>query len=552
MSSSLPQPLILSVFHCVVTDVPQSGRSSGQFIIGKDSECIFFKWTPDICPKEPPSPDANDDKPNKFKTRSTFRSQIKYIHQIYLTSNRIQRIIITPQISSIVISTLNPSEMHQFTFSVNSIPYTLQLLQILAVNSALAHNPVVVEDFWRNTTLNNGNIYPSSSNVSKVYDIACENGEFIVPYIPVASFESISLVDEMSQNAISARFNINGPLFERSPVTMEFYKTIIGTTIKLSDIRLQVSRKGIERNLRALLWPQLLGVLPFEKDVSHAKRLRVIDYNNLKSQWQSLTSYQLAKRHELRSAFQTIRMDVRRTNVPPPFDELRIKESLINILKTYTIFNYNIRYTQGLNDIALPFVIVLIDKIEDYEAIAFWCFASFVERICSPLIEDNMDNLMNKDLPHVFQIISENDTRCSEWLSSYEMNDLNFLVSSYMLGYRRSLEEETLERLWDSTIASENPHHFMMCYSAALIIYSYPSFSKIEKCSTSHILQICDKIFSQLSIGAVVGLALMMESESKQIERRMQFRSEASFKYDYFQPMFNENHKFYLKSNLFA
>ena len=548
---SLPQPLILSVFHGVITDTPLKDQSSGQLIIGKDSDSsFFFKWTPDIDTKDLSRIQIN--RSIKGSKSTQIRSPSKYIHQIFLSSNRIQRIIITQQPHVFDISTLNPSEMHEFKFSINPIQYTLQLLQILAVNSVLVNCTTVVGDFWRVTTLNNANFCPSTENVLKVYDVPCENGVFIVPNIVVAPpVESISLVDGIAQAAISSKYLINGPLYERSPLSLDYYDKIVGTTIKISDIRLQVTMKGLDHDLRALLWPQLLDVLPFEKDVSEIRKMRIQEYNQLKSQWETLVPYQLNKRSKLRNAFQTIRMDVRRTNIPTPYDEKKVKQSMINILKTYAIYNYNIKYTQGLNDIVLPFILVLIDKMEEYEAITFWCFASFLEKVNSPLVESNMDGLMNIDLPYVFSIIQENEPKCSEWLINYKMEDLSFLVSSYMLAYRRSFDESKLERLWDSIIASTDPYHFMICFTAALVIYSYPPFAKIENCSSSHILQISNEVFSQLQVGSIIGLSLLFESNSKHLERRMPIHIETTFMSRYFRSKFEDSHRSYFENNLY-
>ncbi|OHT12008.1 TBC domain containing protein [Tritrichomonas foetus] len=593
---SLPQTLILTVFHAVETSVPHKDVSTGILIVGQDSGSLFFKWSPYSFNKDyfhsnsilDNNTNSNSNSSNKINSTQSYsnifnstnnglniiqqkilgksctqRSPKTYVHQIYLAAPQIQKIILTtmPNSADLLISTLHPPEMHQFRFTVSCNQYSLQLLQLLAINSTLSEGLIISMDFWRATAFNNANTFPTFSNMQRVYDISCENGRFIVPYIPIASLASIPAIDKLQSTEIAAKFKIDGLQFTQFPMTVEDYNKVVGSSIKISDIRFQAARKGIDYKLRGILWPQLLDILPFEKDVSKYLKIREIEYNNLKKQWQLLSSYQLNKRPELRSAFQTIRMDVRRTSMPNEnleHEETKIKRVMTNILKTYSLYNYNVRYTQGLNDILLPFILVLRDSYEEYyESLSFWCFASFLEKIKSALIDNNMDTAMQTDLPMIYSLIETNDQKCSSFLKDCNMEDLNFLVSSYMLSFRRSFYEEDLERFWDTLLASSDPHLFILCFAASLIIFSFPSFQKIKNCSTPHILPLCDKIFSQQPIGSVVGVALTIFTEkSKEINIKKGNEKPSSpisqFETDYFIPSLLDETKECINAKLFV
>lgn len=521
MSQNLPQPLILAIFYEVETYVPGKSGGRGIFIIGKDSGNFFFKWA-----------QYSDEriKRENFKQSSSpgsTRTSIMYRHQIYLQASQIQKLIITPQPNcmDMLISTLHPPEMFQFQFKENPMEACLQFLQVIAINSAVENEKDMSSDIWRTITHDNAQIFPSFSSLLRVYDIPCQDGKFNVPFIQVSTTSSVPLVDELTKAQIATQFGIDGASYTNSPFTKADYDHIVGSSISFNDIRIQASRRGIHSVLRPYLWPQLLGVLPFSKEVDSVLDQRVDEYKLVKTQWESMSSFQLTHRPELRSAYQTIRMDVRRTNLPPGADESVIKPMMTNVLKTYAIWNYDIRYTQGLNDLLLPFLIVFhqskLYTLEQTEALCFWCFASFAEKINSSLIEGSMEGVQNIDLNLVIDLLGKHDSKIKDWIIKSEMTDMNFVVSSFMLAFRRSFDEVNLERAWDSAMCSDSPHLFIICLCVALIIFCFPAFSRIEGCSTPQILPICDKIMSQQPIGSVVGVALAIETTAVKPEKRI-------------------------------
>ncbi|EAX96489.1 TBC domain containing protein [Trichomonas vaginalis G3] len=538
MISNLPQPLILAIFHDVETYVPGKAGSRGVFIIGRDNGNFFFKWA-----------QYSEDRIRHEQLRVTSspgstRTSVMYRHQIYLQASQIQKLIVTPQphCMDMLISTLHPPEMYQFQFKQNPMESCLQFLQVIAINSAIGGENDLSSDVWRTITHNNAQVFPSFSSLARVYIIPCEDGKFNVPFIQVSiSNQSVPFVDEITKAQIATQFGIDGASFTNAPFTKADYDHIVGSSISFNDIRMQASRRGIDTDLRPLLWPQLLGVLPFAKEIESVLDQRVDEYKLVKYQWESMSSFQLTHRPELRSAYQTIRMDVKRTHLPEGSNEQAIKPMMENILKTYAIWNYDVRYTQGINDVVLPFLLVFYNSKlytdDQVEALGFWCFASFAEKINSSLIEGSMDGVTNIDLQLVIELLGTHDPKVKEWIIKSDMQDMNFVVSSFMLAFKRSLDEPNLERAWDSAMCSDSPHTFIICFCAALIIFCYPAFSRIENCSTPQILPICDKIMRRQPIGSVVGVALEIESTAPRPEKRIvanEFYSMPNIETDFF------------------
>lgn len=538
MSKGLPDTLILSVLHKIETFDPLKGQTQGMLIIGKESEIMFFKWCPYVEKDE---------------------IQVSYIHQLYLSALQIQKILIAPRGKTfdMVFSTLHPPEMHQFRITHDAIQTVTQFMQVLAVNSTIGKRNEMSADFWRNVAQNNASGFGNLMRAAKVYDIPCTNGVFEVPYIKIMTTDSIPLVDELSASEVATRFGVNGHIYKSNPLSVDDYNAIVSSSINLSDLNIQVGRKGLEHNLRAILWPRLLGVIPYLKDksVDEFLRARVEEYEKIKNQWNTMSSYQTCKNQGLRNAYQTIRMDVRRTNIPSDMDEKEFKNIMLNVLKTYTLYNFDIRYTQGLNDVLLPFVYVFKSTgVKDVEALSFWCFASFLERSENALIDQNIgvEGMMRCDLPEIVRIAELCDPECGRWIIDNDLQDMNFMISPFMLVFRRSFDQEDVERIWDTAIASDNPRKFLLCFAAALLVFSYPSFKKIDHCSTSRILPICDQVFSKQPVGSVIGVAIQLMEKVSNIERRTPWHTEPVFETDYFKPANSEFHDRCLANELYV
>jgi hypothetical protein len=226
----------------------------------------------------------------------------------------------------------------------------------------------------------------------------------------------------------------------------------------------------------------------------------------------------------VRDAFATIRVDVKRTH--PPEVVTRCKNwdaTLIRILRTFTIWNLDVRYTQGLNDLTVVFMIVFLPTIgsqltaDEAEAMVFWCFASFVEVIGSGLIAENMMVMQDREFTQIMAIIERFHPACAKWLVSYDLADLSFLISSFILAYGRSFPPDVVARIWEALVAVEAPWLFLRYFSASLLILSFPSLQKVQNCSIGKLVSLMDQLFPHQDVGAVIGISLSMMKNSQAV-----------------------------------
>lgn len=101
---------------------------------------------------------------------------------------------------------------------------------------------------------------------------------------------------------------------------------------------------------------------------------------------------------------------------------------LRDILLTYASFNPKLGYTQGMNDIAARFLVVMDNEVE-----AFWCFSHFMKHIQDNFVEDG---LLNK-LRHVRRLLEELDPDLYHYLEYLDVVDLTFCHRWMLLNFKR-------------------------------------------------------------------------------------------------------------------
>jgi hypothetical protein len=266
----------------------------------------------------------------------------------------------------------------------------------------------------------------------------------------------------------------------------------------------------------------LLNVLPFKGEIDDVIARRVEEYESVRSQWMTMSKAQIKYNNPIKEAFTTIRVDVKRTYPSAsvePLEEWR--EYLTRVLRTYAIWNLDVRYTQGFNDICIILMSIFVPQIGPSitkpvsEALVFWCFAAFVERTASGLIAEDLMLLQERELNEIMSITERFQATCGDWLRAKSLSDLSFLVSALILAYGRTFDATVVPRIWETLISSSAPGQFLRYFSSSLLILSFPSFLTIQDCSIGKLMSHMDGIFRDQDIGAAIGLTLSLMKRSQ-------------------------------------
>jgi len=172
-------------------------------------------------------------------------------------------------------------------------------------------------------------------------------------------------------------------LTTRSPVSLEDwfqYFDDAGTLLDEATLRRQIFYGGVDDAVRRHAWKFLLGYFPLDSNAKarHAFRSdKAKEYAALKTQWQSITPAQERRFRKFRERRSFIDKDVVRTDRTHAFFKDEDGEHLTwmrEILLTYTFYNFDLGYCQGMSDLLGPILTIMNDEVD-----GFWCFAGMME-----------------------------------------------------------------------------------------------------------------------------------------------------------------------------
>lgn len=535
---------VLSVFHDVLTYIPGNGNVSGVLIVAKNDNELIFWWRDYPEPKSFLTADKNE----------------KAKFSIILRTSNIQKVMINYQKDEpyLLFSTIQPANMHQFLFSPGTSTELISFAQLLSLFQCFKQSTDKgkVSENESNTLETAVNYIADSFTSTKsryhLYEFNVENDQISIPIdFTTSGLLPQSVVYVKPDLHIISQFKIVAEDYTKNPITekeLDSFKS-------LNELKNAVMNRGLDPSIRSVVWPLIFGIIPFDKDKRESiLKRRVEEYIKIRNQWLTMSKMQLKNYLPVREAFSTIRVDVKRTHLPESILQMDVdlddqsdlnqvddgygseydnnnpgteensrqiiywSRILTNILRTFTMWNLDVRYTQGLNDFVANFINIFChmfktDKIQA-EALTFWCFASFVELNSSGLIAEDLMAKQSLELPKVFEIIEKFHPACAKWLRMNGVNDLSFLISSFILVYGRSFSQESVSRIWEALVCVEAPWLFLRYFSASLIILSFPSFQQIPNCSSGKLVSMLDRIFYNQEIGAVIGVSLKMMNAS--------------------------------------
>lgn len=504
---------IIAIFHKVTAN----SQHLGAFLVFTKNGELSFAWRPyDKNAKPPPQ---------------EFTLSISNVNNLMINYQEVDKYLLITGKSSM---------MHQFSFNQShDLVNFMQLLTLLQHNKLEKTAPI--------ETLIDYSIDAYNSNQSKygLYVFDVDNTDIrIQPEYFIHGYEEISIPNVKPDLLIISQFNIKSEDYTQNPV-------VFSEICKMSsqEFRDAICKRGIETNERHLIWPVLFGILPLDpEERSSVLKARTTEYVTIRNQWKQMPKWQLKYCQIIKDAFNTIKVDVKRTHPPETTSILQNWDIvLVSLLRTFSIWNLDVRYTQGLNDLALTFLSVFLPfsgtvyTPDEAEALIFWCFSAFVEFISSGLIAENMMDNQNKELKEIMSIIMQFHPACAEWLNAKGLGDLSFLIASFILAYGRSFQPTTVARIWEALVSVEAPWLFLRYFSASLIILSYQSFAKIPNCSSGKLVSVMDQIFYHQDVGAVIGVSLSMMKKSKnEMQTQIKMRSAPKKQNDanqYFKPL---------------
>lgn len=295
------------------------------------------------------------------------------------------------------------------------------------------------------------------------------------------------------------------------------------TSIDLCDsfasMKKRILMDGMDNSLRGELWPILLGVYPPNADATtkaeiDAKNLAL--FRELRSQFESL--FAIGQRTVVRIS-QSIKGDTSWLS-----ENTEMMSFVIEILKAYSQYNRDTGHAEGMNDILVQIVTVVIGedlnkgRISDGRnmdretamAYAFACFVAFIERDQHNLMFSRPYEMQKRSSEEIYAIISKVCPPMASWMQLLEMTNMMFVYRPILLMYQRDIPTQGVLRLWDALLCTEKNSHFLYVFTVAFVLLLFGPCLILELETNGDVLDLMSKVSSSLNVQAIIHMALKL------------------------------------------
>ncbi|GAV85983.1 RabGAP-TBC domain-containing protein/DUF3548 domain-containing protein [Cephalotus follicularis] len=235
------------------------------------------------------------------------------------------------------------------------------------------------------------------------------------------------------------------------PLGHEAWATFLdseGRIVDSKDFKKRIFYGGVEHKLRTKVWPFLLGYYAYDSTYAERAYLRSTkksEYETIKFQWQSITPEQAKRFTKFRERKGLIEKDVVRTDRSLSFydgDDNPNVNLLRDILLTYSFYNFDLGYCQGMSDLLSPILFIMEEESE-----SFWCFVALMERLGPNFNRDQ--NGMHSQLFALSKLVELLDSPLHNYFKQNECLNYFFCFRWVLIQFKREFEYDKTMRLWE-------------------------------------------------------------------------------------------------------
>ncbi|KAI5959930.1 GYP7 [Candida pseudojiufengensis] len=233
--------------------------------------------------------------------------------------------------------------------------------------------------------------------------------------------------------------------------------------ITVEEVKSRIFHGGLAPEVRKEAWLFLLNVYPWDSSTEEREILNksyATRYEELKLKWvndEDKRNTEFWKDQKFR-----IEKDVQRTDrgieifknpvggelleEDDQFDVSNIRNEHLfkmrEILLTFNEYNTNLGYVQGMTDLLSPLYVVFQDEV-----LTFWAFSNFMIRMERNFLRDQSG--MKKQMNTLNKLLQFTLPNLYKHLESCQSNDLFFFFRMLLVWFKRELNWEQVNRLWE-------------------------------------------------------------------------------------------------------
>ncbi|MCL7043277.1 hypothetical protein MKW94_003435 [Papaver nudicaule] len=257
----------------------------------------------------------------------------------------------------------------------------------------------------------------------------------------------------------------------QTPLGAEEWATFLdveGRILDSAGLRKRIFYGGVEHRLRKEAWKFLLGYCDYDSTFAEREYLASIkkeEYETMKRQWQSITPAQAKRFTKFRERKGLIDKDVVRTDRTVSFydgDDNPNVRLLRDILLTYSFYNFDLGYCQGMSDLLSPILFVMKDEQE-----SFWCFAALLERLGPNFNRDQAG--MHSQLFALSKLVELLDSPLHNYFKQNDCLNYFFCFRWVLIQFKRELEYEETMLLWEVLWTHHLSEHLHLYLCVAIL-----------------------------------------------------------------------------------
>nr|GEV34254.1 TBC1 domain family member 17-like isoform X1 [Tanacetum cinerariifolium] len=325
-------------------------------------------------------------------------------------------------------------------------------------------------------------------------EIAYNDMDDVPKRVPVASdpieFEKLSLVWGQPR---------------QHPLGLEEWSTFLDFEGRVGDpnaLKKRIFYGGVEHKLRKEVWGFLLGYYSYDSTYAerqYAVSVKKSEYETIKNQWQSISPEQAKRFTKFRERKGLIEKDVVRTDRSLSFyegDDNPNVRLMHDILLTYSFYNFDLGYCQGMSDLLSPILFIMKDESE-----AFWCFVSLLERLGPNFNRDQ--NGMHSQLFALSKLVELLDAPLHNYFKQNDCLNYFFCFRWILIQFKRQFEYEKTLRLWE-VLWTHYPTEHLHLYVCIAILKRHRVKIMGEQMDFDTLLKFINELSGQIDLDPIL------------------------------------------------
>lgn len=176
------------------------------------------------------------------------------------------------------------------------------------------------------------------------------------------------------------------------------------------------------------------------------RKKKTEEYFQMKLQWKSMTKVQEDNFSGYRDRKCQIEKDVKRTDRTEEFfagDDNPNLDLLQDILMTYVMYNFDLGYVQGMNDLLAPILCIMQNEQD-----SFWCFVGYMKRVYSNFDIDQAG--MKLQLSQLNTLTSFICPKLHRYLVATSSDNMYFCFRWLLVWFKREFSPFDVLELWET------------------------------------------------------------------------------------------------------